>query len=264
VGGKRQLLNELTARLPRGINRYHEPFLGGGALFFELAHRGVFSKAFLSDLNRDLIEVYQAVKSGVEPLIRALEEHRYSEREYYRLRDAAPAQNRPARAARLIYLNKTCYNGLYRVNSQGRFNVPFGRYKNPLICDAPNLRLCSAALAKAAIRRQPFETVLAAAEKGDLIYFDPPYYPLSKTANFAAYQKTGFGEADHESLREVFLELHRRGCHVMLSNSHTPFTTALYRRLGAGIRMEEVNATRAVNSDSSRRGTVKEILVRNF
>jgi DNA adenine methylase len=261
VGGKRQLLPVLLKRLPAKFKDYHEPFLGGGALFFELAHAKKFRMAFISDMNPDLVDAYWAVQDHVEELIRALKKHPHDREYFEKLRARDPARmDRVGRASRLIYLNKTCYNGLYRVNSSGQFNVPFGRYKNPLICDEANLRACSAALRNTVIQRESFEAVLKESKKGDFVYFDPPYMPVSKTASFAAYAKAGFRAEDHERLRDVFARLDKKGCHVMLSNSHTPFTRSLYN----GWNVETVNATRAVNSDAAGRGAVKEILVRNY
>lgn len=264
VGGKRQLLPEMLRRLPEAFGSYHEPFLGGGALFFELSRLGRVGAAHpanLSDMNPDLVETCAAVKEEVEVLIRSLKRRPHTREYFERLRAKVPAGlDRTARAARLIYLNKTCYNGLYRVNAAGQFNVPFGRYKNPLICDAPTLRACSEALQHATIRREPFEAVLGRARRGDFVYLDPPYVPVSKTSSFASYAKDGFRAEDHERLRDVFAALDKKGCFVLLSNSHTPFTRDLYK----GWNPETVNANRAVNSKGSGRGAVKEILVRNY
>ena len=262
VGGKRQLLRELVKRLPEKFNAYHEPFLGGGALFFELAARGRIKEAHLSDLNEDLIDTYVVVQTRVEALIASLKKHVHSEEYYYGLRGKDPKKlGIVERASRFIYLNKTCYNGLYRVNSKGEFNVPFGNYKNPLICDEDNLRLCSKALKGVTLRRQPFHAVMSnVMPKGDFVYFDPPYYPVSRTANFTSYEKKGFAEEDHQRLKKVFDELNRKKCFVMLSNSYSPFTRKLFKNYGP----ETVMATRAVNSKSSGRGPVKEIVVRNY
>ncbi len=260
AGGKRQLLDTLLQGLPE-FDAYHEPFLGGGALFFELAARGRIRRATLSDLNPELIHAYVAVQNQVEKLIVALRRHahKHSEAHFYQVRDRNPNRLQPvARAARLIYLNKTCYNGLYRVNSQGGFNVPFGRYQNPLICDAENLRACSRVLQGVTLECRAFETVRDIARKDDLVYFDPPYYPVSKTANFAAYEKSGFGADAHQRLKATFDLLAQRGCYVLLSNSHCAFTCALFP--GA----KTVRANRAVNSQGAGRGPVNEILLRNF
>ena len=262
AGGKRQLLPELIKRLPGSFRNYHEPFLGGGALFFELAARGLLKKkAYLSDLNEELIETYIVVQTGVEDLIKSLKKHVHDEEYYYRLRGVDPASlDIVERASRLIYLNKTCFNGLYRVNSKGEFNVPFGNYKNPMICDEENLRLCSAALKDISIRRQSYFKVMSGALRGDFVYFDPPYHPVSKTASFASYQKDGFDEKDQQRLKDIFEALDRKKCFAMLSNSHSAFTKGLYK----DYKPEIVEASRAVNSRASARGPVKEIIVRNY
>jgi DNA adenine methylase len=261
VGGKRQLIPELLKRLPVKFKDYHEPFLGGGALFFELAHAKKFRMAFISDMNPDLVDAYWAVQDHVEELIRSLKKHPHDREYFEKIRARNPARmDRVGRASRLIYLNKTCYNGLYRVNASGQFNAPFGRYQNPLICDEANLRACSVALRNTVIQREPFEAVLTESKKGDFVYLDPPYFPVSKTASFSSYARGGFRAEDHERLRDVFARLDKKGCFVMLSNSHTPFTRKLYQRW----KVETVSANRSVNSDGSGRGAVKEILVRNY
>lgn len=265
VGGKGQLLEELRKRvlLAGGFKRYHEPFVGGGALFFDLHRNRLLgrAKAFLSDNNVNLITAYLGIQQDAEGVIERLKAHqsRHSEAHYYAVRAKVPADPLD-RAARLIYLNKTCYNGLYRENSKGGFNVPMGRYKNPMICDEENLRAASEALKKARIEQRPFSSVLDEVEPGDLVYFDPPYDPVSKTASFTGYDKGAFGEAEQRRLADVFGELSRRGVKAILSNSSTPFVHGLYRRF----TIEEVLATRNVNSRGDRRGKVAEVIVRNF
>ena len=261
VGGKRQLLDALLKKLPEDINDYHEPFLGGGAFFWELAFKEKFKKAHLSDLNAELINSYSMVKNYCEELIASLKKHVHEEEYYYDLRGKILKSDKHIeRASRLIYLNKTCYNGLYRVNSKGQFNVPFGSYKNPKICDEDNLRLCAQALKNVSIRRRGFATVLNVAKPKDLVYFDPPYHPVSKTSNFSAYEKSGFGELEQQHLKEVFEKLVQRGCYVMLSNSYSDFTKELFK----DYNIETVRATRSVNSKSSARGAIKEIIVRKY
>jgi DNA adenine methylase len=260
VGGKTRLLGELAARAPTSFRRYLEPFVGGAALFFHLRPRA----ALLSDTNAELIACYRAVQDEVDAVIAALERHReqHSEAYYSAVRYGwnADARTAPAeRAAAFLYLNKTCYNGLWRVNSRGRFNVPAGRYVNPSILDAERLRAASAALRGAACELAPFEAVLDEARGGDFVYFDPPYHPLSATADFTSYTAAGFTAADQERLASVFARLDDRGCAVMLSNSDTPFTRRLYARW----RVERVLAPRAINSRADRRGAVGEIIVRN-
>jgi DNA adenine methylase len=260
VGGKSKLLPELAARAPSSFRRYFEPFVGGGALFFHLAPRA----AVLTDKNAELIACYQAVQRDVEGVISALAKHRanHSEAYYYAVRagwNAAEPATAAERAASFIYLNKTCYNGLWRVNSRGLFNVPAGRYVNPGILDAERLRAAAAALSSAVCAVAPFTAVLDEARRGDFVYFDPPYDPISGTADFTSYTAERFGAADQEELASVFGRLAERGCAVMLSNSDTPFTRRLYARW----RIDRVLCVRAVNSRADRRGAVGEIIVRN-
>lgn len=262
VGGKGQLLPELRARFLKAAaaGRYHEPFVGGGALFFDLQRNGHLGrkKAWISDNNLNLIETYGAVRDETDRLIDLLRMHkaRHNKEYYYAVRAAVP-ESRVERAARIIYLNKTCFNGLYRENSRGGFNVPIGNYENPAICDTENLRACAKALAHADVEHRPFDAVLGKAKAGDFVYFDPPYHPVSTTASFTAYASAGFGEPDQRRLAEVFATLADRGVHVLLSNSHTP----LIRELYAAHRIEVVGATRNVNSRADRRGAVEEVLV---
>src|SRR5262249_58560911 len=246
AGGKSKLLDELCARAPTSFGRYFEPFMGGGALFFRL--RPV--EATLSDRNEALIECYRAVRDEVDDVIDALVRPRARHRReyYYDVRDAWNAGMREAtsaeRGATFIYLNKTCYNGLWRVNSQGEFNVPMGRYERPAILDAAALHTAAGALRGRALLARPFEAVLDEADAGDFVYFDPPYVPVGATADFTGYTAGRFGLADQERLARAFRELAGRGCAVMLSNSDTP----LVRRLYAGFRIDRVWCSRAVNS----------------
>ncbi|MCA9865098.1 MAG: DNA adenine methylase [Anaerolineales bacterium] len=260
AGGKGRLLPELLTRLPHDFQAYHEPFIGGGALFFALAEAGRVGQAHLSDANQSLIDVYLALRDSVDEVIVALHGHVYEREHYYRVRALRPAElSLPERAARVIYLNKTCYNGLYRENRRGEFNVPFGRYKNPTICDEPNLRAAARVLRGVDVAQRHFSTVLDYARPGDFVYFDPPYHPLSPTANFTAYDRAGFGSDDQRQLRDVFAALGERGVRAMLSNSDTPFVRELYD----GFRIEQVWVARAVNSRAGGRGKVAEVLVRN-
>lgn len=248
---------QITARLPQRFSNYHEPFVGGGAVFFALQPPG----AHLSDDNAELVNAYQVVRDDVERLIRHLRVHRVEEDYYYALRAVDPRGIDPIeRASRLIYLNRTCFNGLYRVNSRGGFNVPFGRYKNPQICNEAGLRAASAALRRATLTHSSYEHVLTHARRGDLIYFDPPYHPVSPTANFTSYTAGSFTEADQRRLADTFRTLSNRGCKVMLSNSDTPLIQQLY----GDYLVETVAAPRLVNRDASRRGPVNEVLVRNY
>lgn len=265
AGGKGQLLDELIARVMKAGDyaRYHEPFIGGGALFFELARLGLINRkaCFLSDTNPALIDAYEGVRSHVDAVIERLREHaaRHGETHYYEVRRIVP-ENLVDRAARIIYLNKTCFNGLYRENSKGGFNTPMGRYKSPLICDEENLRAASAVLGEVRVECRSFEAVLDHAEPGDFVYFDPPYDPVGKTAKFTAYHKGGFSQDDQRRLAEVFRTLAQRGTKALLSNSMTDLVRELY----AGFAIDEVYATRSVNSKGGSRGKVPEALVRSF
>lgn len=261
AGGKTQLLDRLLERLPSTFRAYHEPFAGSGALFFALAAQGRLAKAYLSDNSPALMDTYLAVRDDVEAVIRRLKRHRHEKEYYYRLRAADP-DKLPLyqRAARLIYLNKTCYNGLYRENKQGQFNVPFGQYKNPKICDADNLRAVSVVLQGVRIERRHYLSVMRRARPGDFVYFDPPYHPRSRTASFTAYDRNGFTEADQHTLRDAFAELARRGVQVMLSNSDTPLVRELY----ADFNIDRVYATRPINSKGNRRGKIAELIIRNY
>lgn len=261
AGGKTALLSTLLAYAPLSFANYHEPFLGGGALFFALYRQQRITQAFLSDINAELIDAYRALQQDVEAVIRVLETYPHDKDFYYHLRGLDPATlPLPTRAARMIYLNKTGYNGLYRVNRAGKFNVPFGRYKNPNYKDFANLRAVSKALQQAQLFCGSFEMVLEHARPGDFVYFDPPYDPLSKTANFTQYHANGFGRQDQERLAQVFHELTQRGVWAMLSNADTPFIRALYQDFA----ILSVQAPRFINSKGNRRGPQSEVLVLNY
>jgi len=267
AGGKGQLLEQYERFFPaaRG-GRYFEPFVGSGAVFFHLRRRDLFEEYTLSDANEDLINCFRVVQQDVDALIARLEEHRraHDKTHYYAVRalDRDPAWKATPpveRAARMIYLNKTCYNGLWRVNSKGHFNVPMGRYKNPDIANADRLRAASEALRGVRLEVRGFEAVKDAAAPGDFVYFDPPYHPLSATASFTSYAADDFGPDDQRRLAEVFAALDSQGCRVMLSNSDTPFVRDLY----PSFRIETVCARRAINSASGKRGPVSEVVVLN-
>ncbi len=263
AGGKGKLLPELITRMPDEFNLYHEPFVGGAALFFALASRSLVSDSYLSDINPALIEVYSALRDQVDDVIALLRDHEraHSQAYYYHVRALLPETlNLAERAARVLYLNKTCYNGLYRENRSGQFNVPFGRYKNPTICDELNLRAAAQVLQRAQIAVRHFSDVLATARPGDFVYFDPPYQPISATSSFTAYHKYGFDERDQADLRDVFAELTRRGVRAMLSNSSAPLVHQLY----AGFRVELVYAARAINSNAGARGKIAEVIICNY
>jgi DNA adenine methylase len=265
-GGKRHLLPEILPRLPKKIKTYYEPFVGGGAVFFALAAERRFERAMLGDTNQELMSTYLSLKFDVDAVIRRLEEHVYTKTHYYATRAHAP-RTAVARAARMIYLNRTCFNGLYRVNKSGKFNVPFGRYTNPTICDEENLRAVSVALHNVAFSLLDFEQTVMVARRGDTVYFDPPYVPVSETSNFTAYGKDGFGPEDQIRLRDTAESLIRRGVHVLLSNSDTPFVRQLYgrrrtgRELSTFFKIEKVRAPRRINSKGGKRGDVGELLI---
>jgi DNA adenine methylase len=262
AGGKTGLLPEILPRLPAKIKTYYEPFVGGGAVFFALAAEKRFERAVLSDSNVELISAYIALAEDREGVIHLLDQHakKHSEDYYYKIRALDPQRlDLYERGARAIYLNKTCFNGLYRVNRKGGFNVPFGRYENPPICDAENIRRVSAVLRRKGVRlwRIDFEDVVRGARPGDAVYFDPPYVPASTTANFTAYSAGGFAASDQERLRDVARVLVARGVCVLLSNSDTPFVRKLYQEF----RIDEVRARRAINSKGDKRGKVGELLI---
>ena len=260
AGGKRQLLDELTKGLPV-FNDYHEPFLGGGAMFFRLEAMNKVKTAHLSDSNAELINTYGIIKNEVFELMSELAAPLYANNEvaFYKIRALTPT-SKVERAARFIYLNKTAFNGLYRVNSKGGFNVPFGKYDNPKILDSQNLLLVHRALQKDELHCGDFNIVLKNAQKGDLVYFDPPYMPISKTSNFTGYTKDGFFEKEQETLMRTFKTLDSRGCHVLLSNSNSELTAELY----AEFEPEIVHANRMINCKGNKRGKIEELIVRNW
>jgi DNA adenine methylase len=261
AGGKQRLLRQYEAHLPplEAINRYYEPFIGSAALFFHLRP----PQATLSDCNEQLIEVYAMVQREVTAVIAALHPHQNDPDYFYAIRAQDPQSlTGPERAARLIYLNKTCYNGLYRENSRGEFNVPFGRYRRPKICDEPRLRAASAALQGVELVAADFAWVGETAVSGDFLYFDPPYAPLTVTSNFTSYHRHGFDAADQRRLAQTIDALTARGCRVMLSNSSAPLIYDLYDR--PPYRLLEIQARRAINSKGNGRGPVKELLILNY
>ncbi|MFC2036610.1 DNA adenine methylase [Chloroflexota bacterium] len=268
AGGKKQLLAQYDPYLPSAFRRYIEPFVGGGAVFFHLTNQGQLGGgACLMDTLEELANCYRVIQSRVEALITALQAHegRKADAEYFyevRAWDRRPdyAQRSDVeRAARFIYLNRTCYNGLYRVNRRGQFNVPFGRYHNPTICDAGNLQAVHRALQGVTVLNGDFNRCLEFAEPGDFVYLDPPYDPLSDTANFTSYTSGDFGVDDQRRLAELFRALDRRGCQVMLSNSFTELVQALYD----GYQQVQVQARRVISAKGSGRGSIPELLVMN-
>lgn len=264
VGGKRQLLPVLTPLLPRQFTTYCEPFLGGGAMLFWCQPQ----RAIVNDINEDLIQMYEVIRDHVEALILELEKHKNESAFFYEIRDwdrdkeKYESLSSTKKAARIIYLNKTCYNGLFRVNNAGEFNTPFGNYRNPNIVNAPTLRAVSAYFQKADIifSCRDYADVLADISRGTFVYLDPPYDPVSDTANFTGYSRGGFFREDQIRLRECCDFLTRRGIKFMLSNSATDFIKEQY----SAYHITIVKAKRAVNSDAAGRGQVDEVVVRNY
>lgn len=255
AGGKRRLVPHLLRHIPARFGAYHEPFVGGGALFYEL-HPAV---AYLSDANERLVRTYRGIRDNVDDVILRLGTYPHDQEFFLRLRkEDVDLGSDVDVAAWFIYLNKTGFNGLYRVNRKNEFNVPFGDFTNPTICDHDNLRACSRLLRRAEIEAEDFTSVLQRAQRGDLVYFDPPYMPLSQSSSFVSYTKGGFGPEDHRRLRDVALELKRRGVAVLLSNSSHPLVRELY---GEHFRIVEVMAARAINSRGDRRGPVRELVI---
>ena len=264
VGGKRQLIPVLSTLFPESYTTYCEPFLGGGAMLFALQPE----KAIVNDVNGELINVYKVVRDHVDELIAALKKH-VNTYEHFQVvrgldRDAIKyaSLSDAEKAARIIYLNKTCFNGLYRVNKKGQFNVPFGSYKNPKILDEPLLRAVSFYLNnnQVSIFNEEYTSVLNKLPEGSFVYLDPPYDPVSDTSNFTSYAKDGFGKEEQIRLRDACTSLNERGIQFMLSNSATPFIMDLYSSFDVQI----VHANRFVNSNASGRGKVEEVVVRNY
>lgn len=263
VGGKRQLMTEIEPLLPSRISTYYEPFVGGGAV---LLHKQP-SKAVINDYNSELINVYETIRDDVYALIEHLHIHENNSEYFYQIRgldrqDGFDELSKVDRASRVIYLNKTCFNGLYRVNSSGEFNTPFGRYKNPNIINETVLKAVSNYLQKNEIKllSGDFEDALKGARKGSFVYFDPPYDPISKSSNFTGYVQGGFGNEEQIRLRDACINLDKKGIKFLLSNSSTAFMKDLYK----DFEIIEVGASRYINSVGSKRGEVTEILVRNY
>lgn len=264
VGGKRQLLNEIIPLLPKRINSYCEPFLGGGAVLFSVQP----SKAIVNDLNGDLIAVYEVIRDDVDLLIESLKKHENTSEYFYTIRDLDrnrenyQAMSKVDRASRLLYLNKTCFNGLFRVNSAGEFNSPFGYYKNPNIVNEPVLRAVNKYFRASSITfySEDFAETLSRVPKGAFVYLDPPYDPISDTASFTGYNKGGFDRNEQIRLKQCCDALTRHGVKFMLSNSATEFIKELY----VDYEITIVKAKRAINADATKRGAIEEVLIRNY
>ncbi|MEL6495767.1 MAG: DNA adenine methylase [Cyanobacteria bacterium J06623_7] len=266
AGGKRQLLPEISKYIPVEYERYYEPFIGAGAVLFNLQPKN----AVINDTNSELINCYRVIKDEPEALLELCDRHRAnnSKEYYYQQREqdrgSKYSQLTPVeRAARIIYLNKTCFNGLFRVNSSGQFNVPYGKYKNPTIADYDTIKAVSRYLnqGQVDIHNYDFEQVVANASQGSFIYFDPPYHPLSSTSSFTGYSMNGFGEAEQIGLKQLCDRLTDRGCQILASNSAAPFIKDLYR--DPRYEVIEVQATRTINTVSSKRGKISEVLIHN-
>jgi len=266
VWGKRQLLSQLENLYPKKFKKYFEPFVWGWAVFFDLRNRFWTSfPAYLIDINDEMIITYNTIKNNVELLIKELKKYRYDKEFFMKIRawDRKPGFKKRSdiqRAARFIYLNRTGFNWLYRVNWSGFYNVPMGSYSNPMICDVDNLFAAQASLQNTTIKNEDFETILKHAKAWDFVYFDPPYDTLTDTANFTSYNKWGFGKEEQKRLFEVYRKLDKKWCYVMLSNHNTPFINKLYK----DYRRETVLAKRAINSDASKRWNVEETVILNY
>ena len=267
VGGKGQLLTQLENLFPKEYNSYFEPFVGGGAVFFSLDPK----KAHINDINKTLIQTYIHIKENVDKLIKSLKKlekeflaKNDNERKdfYYSIRNnynlLSPKDFK--RSLYFLFLNKTAFNGIYRENSKGEFNVPMGSYKNPKIVDEENLKAISKILSKTKITSGSFIDAVKNAKAGDFVYFDPPYYPLSETSSFTGYNKDSFSKDDQIRLRDLFIELDKRGVNVMLSNSSTPFIQEIY----SVYKQIPVYANRMINSRSDKRGKIAEVLIVNY
>jgi DNA adenine methylase len=267
AGGKRQLMSELEKNFPTKFGTYLEPFLGGGAVMFDLLTKEHNLKCNVSDLNSDLVLSYVTIRDRLEKLIESLENHsknyhKDSTGYYYEVRNQEP-KNQIEKVSRLLFLNKTCFNGLYRVNSKGKFNVPLGRYTNPNIVNKENLQAVSKTLqsGKIKISCRDFSSIIKDAKKGDFVYFDPPYQPVSDTANFTSYTHRDFTEDDLERLADLANQLNSKGCNVMLSNSNSKTVKKLF---SSGWKIKEIKANRAINSNSQKRTGHKEIIIKNY
>ena len=266
AGGKTQLIDQFIPLFPKKFNRYLEPFVGSGAVFFYIIQTFKPSESIISDINEELMNAYQVVKENVDELIIELKKHKQLHvaegKPYYLSKRSTHPNDLPAieRAARFIYLNKTCFNGLYRVNSKGQFNVPMGKYTNPDIIQEDKLKLISKLIKNTTIKTMSFEKVVDMAQKGDFLYLDPPYYPIQKGRSFTTYTKDNFLEKEQEALAEVFRKLNKKGCLVMESNSETDFIKGLYKDFNITV----VKAKRMINSDSTKRGEINEFVIRNY
>ena len=268
AGGKRQLIPILNENLPKSFGTYYEPFIGGGALLFHILTERNAQKCSISDLNSDLVLTYTTIRDKIDGLISSLKNHeknyqKDSKTYYYSVRESNP-RSEIEKTSRLLFMNRTCFNGLYRVNSKGKFNVPLGRYTNPNIVNEDNLRSVSAILntSKVAIKCRDFESVLRDAKKGDLVYFDPPYQPVSNTANFTSYTNKSFTYDDLHRLSELCLKLDSKGCKVLLSNSDSEEVAKIFS--DKPWKINKIQANRSINSNSKKRTGHFELLIKNY
>lgn len=268
AGGKRQLIPILNENLPETFGTYFEPFLGGGALLFHMLAESQRQKCSISDLNSDLVLSYTTIRDRVESLITSLKNHeknyqKDSKTYYYSVRESNP-RSQIEKTSRLLFLNRTCFNGLYRVNSKGKFNVPLGKYANPNIVNEDNLRSVSGILqsSKVSIKCRDFEAVLRDSKKGDLVYFDPPYQPVSDTANFTSYTNKDFTYDDLSRLAELCKNLDSKGCKVLLSNSNSKEVADLFS--SKPWKVSKIRANRSINSNSKKRTGHFELLIKNY
>ena len=263
AGGKRQLLPVLIKNIPDKFNTYYEPFIGGAALLISLYSLNKIDDSVISDINKDLYNLYKTIKENPQQLIDELDnlEFKNNKEDYYKARELFNSTEDPAnRSALLIYLNRHGYNGLYRVNSSNKFNVPFGKYNNPGMPSSRNIMALSELFQSCTIMNSDFELTVNNAKKGDFVYFDPPYMPLSKTSYFTGYTHSGFDEKDQERLAKTFQELSDRGVYVMESNSSTDFIKELYK----DFNLLEVDARRNINSVGTKRNSIKELIITNY
>ena len=268
AGGKRQLIPILNENLPKTFGTYYEPFIGGGALLFHILTERDGQKCSISDLNSDLVLAYTTIRDRIDDLVSSLKSHERNYRKdsksyYYAVRESNP-RSEIEKTSRLLFLNRTCFNGLYRVNSKGKFNVPLGRYTNPNIVNEDNLRSVSDILqaSKVSIKCRDFEAVLRDAKKGDLVYFDPPYQPVSDTANFTSYTNKDFTDKDLERLADLCNRLDAKGCKVLLSNSDSKQVSDMFSE--KPWKVNKIQANRSINSNSKKRTGHFELLIKNY
>jgi len=264
AGGKGSLVGAIAARIPKDqtFRRYVEPFVGAGAMFFWMRRSYPGLSCAIGDSNEELMGAYRAIREHVDDVLAKLETHAmmHSEEHFYAVRSRVPRAP-IERAARFIYLNRTCYNGLYRVNRKGEFNVPIGRYDNPKIVDRENLLAVATTLEKTELLTGDFGDITVDCEAGDLVYLDPPYDPLSETSHFTSYTRDGFGRPEQERLAETFEAMVTKGASVILSNSDTDLIRKLYTGLTPPPMIGEVEVPRSINSKARSRGKIKELLI---